>query len=325
MKLNRRNFLAASALIGAKLAISSRSLAMSAGQSEKGPEKMAIPKRMLGKTGMEVSIVGMGGIVVMNVPQEQANKEVAESIEKGVNYFDVAPTYGNAEARLGPALEPYRKNVFLACKSTARDRKGIEKEMAQSMQRLRTDYFDVYQLHAIKDVEKDVKAALAKGGAMEAILEAKKQGKVRYIGFSAHSVDAAMAAMSLFDFDTMMYPINFACHMENGFDDKPVKEAKKKNIGIIAIKAMAKQTWPEGVEKNYEKCWYQPVDDPELVRKAINFTLSRDASLILPPGNEKLYRLALNTIAEHSYSQPTKEQLEQLQAYADDLDTIFPR
>ena len=108
---------------------------------------------------------------------------------------------------------------------------------------LQTDHFDLYQLHAISDVEKDVQAVLAKGGAMEAILEAKKQGKLKYIGFSAHTSEAALAAMREFDFDTILYPVNFACHFRNEFDTEVLAEAKKRDMGILAIKAMARRPW----------------------------------------------------------------------------------
>ncbi len=135
-----------------------------------------LPQRAYGDTGQRLSIIGFGGIVVSGVEQEHANRVVAEAVEKGVNYFDVAPSYGDAEIKLGPALEPYRKNVFLACKTEHRTKEATAAELQESLKRLRTDYLDLYQLHAISDVRKDVDAVFAKGGAMEVFLEAKKAG-----------------------------------------------------------------------------------------------------------------------------------------------------
>ena len=120
---------------------------------------------------------------------------VRQAYEAGVNYYDVAPTYGDAQQRLSPALEPFRKNVFLACKTAERSRQGSEKELNESLRLLRTDYLDLYQLHALTSKE-DLDKAFGPDGAMETFLKAKKEGKVRYLGFSAHSVEAALAAMA---------------------------------------------------------------------------------------------------------------------------------
>ena len=106
-----------------------------------------LPQRQYGQTGVKLSIIGFGGIVVDGAEQQHANRLVAEAFEKGVNYFDVSPTYGDAELELGPALKPYRKNVFLACKTGQRRREGASEELNESLKRLHTDYLDLYQLH----------------------------------------------------------------------------------------------------------------------------------------------------------------------------------
>jgi aryl-alcohol dehydrogenase-like predicted oxidoreductase len=127
-------------------------------------------KRELGGTGEYLSIVGFGGIVVANEHQEDANRYVAEAVEeRGINYFDVAPTYGNAEERLGPALEAYRDSVFLACKTGKRDADGAEEELQQSLKRLRTDHFELYQFHGVRKME-EVNTIMGPGGALETFL-----------------------------------------------------------------------------------------------------------------------------------------------------------
>src|SRR5210317_1837909 len=163
-----------------------------------------IEKRALGKTGEMLSMIGFGGIVVDKATTEQAASRVKEAIDFGINYFDVAPSYGNAEEMLGPALEPYRKDVFLACKTGERKKEGARRELEQSLKYLRTDHFDLYQLHSVTSLE-DVDTIFSKGGAMETFLEARDEGKVRLLGFSAHSVEAAMALMDRFDFDTILF------------------------------------------------------------------------------------------------------------------------
>ena len=167
-----------------------------------------IPKRQYGRTKEKLSIIGFGGMVVKDVTPKEAANFVAEAVDRGVNYFDVAPYYGNAQQRLGPALKPYRQKCFLACKTLERDAAGAAKELKESLKLLKTDYFDLYQLHALTDVE-EVEQAFGPGGAMETILKAKQDGKIRYIGFSAHSEEAAHAAMDRFDFDSILFPLSF--------------------------------------------------------------------------------------------------------------------
>src|SRR5438874_5481850 len=156
-------------------------------------------RRLLGRTGRELSIVGFGGIVVMNVEPPEASRLVAEAVDRGVNYFDVAPSYGDAQERLGPALAPYRKNCFLACKTEGRTKDASRKQLEESLRLLKTDHVDLYQFHALTKMT-DLDEVLAPGGAMETMEAAKREGKIRYIGFSVHSAETAVAAMDRYNF-----------------------------------------------------------------------------------------------------------------------------
>lgn len=256
---------------------------------EKKPGKLE--KRTLGKTGEKLSILGLGGVVLMDVSAETATSHVKAAIDHGVNYFDVAPTYGNAEIMLGPALEPYRKDVFLACKTTERTKKGSRKELERSLERLRTDHFDLYQLHAVTD-PKDVDIIFGKDGAMETFLDAREEGKVRFLGFSAHSVEAAMLLMDRFDFDTILFPVNFATWYAGNFGPQVLARAQEKGMGILALKAMAKRPYNENEERT-PKCWYKPAEGREEASMGLRFTLSHPVTAAVPPGNEDLFRLAL--------------------------------
>ena len=228
--------------------------------------KGGLEKRSLGKTGEKLSMIGFGGIVVDKATPEQAAARVSEAIDHGVNYFDVAPSYGNAEEMLGPALEPYRKDVFLACKTQERKKEGARRELEQSLKYLRTDHFDLYQLHAVTSLE-DVDTIFGKGGAMETFVEAREEGKVKYLGFSAHSVEAAMALMDGFDFDTILFPFNFATWYAGDFGPQVMQRAKEKEMGILALKAMAWRRWEEGEERTIDKTWYRPLTKPEEARE----------------------------------------------------------
>jgi len=304
-KMDRREFLttAAGAATAAALGLchTGEALAQSSGR---------IPRRRLGKTGRMLSIIGFGGIVVMGHEQEEANRFVAEAFERGVNYFDVAPSYGDgeAEAKLGPALRPYRKRSFLACKTGRRDRSGAEAELNQSLKRLQTDYFDLYQLHALTTMD-DLDRALAKDGAIQAFLAAKKDGRIRHIGFSAHSVEVALAAMDRFDFDTILFPINFVLYHQANFGPQVVKKAKEKGMGILALKAMARQQWPRDAKRDeYPKCWYQPVTDPAEASLAVRFTLSEPITAAVPPGDIRLFRMAMEAGARFKPLDKTERQ-----------------
>jgi aryl-alcohol dehydrogenase-like predicted oxidoreductase len=254
-----------------------------------------IEKRSLGRTGVKLSILGFGGIVVMDATDEQAASRVKMAIDRGINYFDVAPSYGNAELKLGPALEPYRQHVFLACKTMERSKEGARRELEQSLKNLRTDHFDLYQLHAVTRLD-EVDQIFATEGAMETFKEARDEGKIRFIGFSAHSVEAAMALMDNFNFDTILFPVNFATWHAGNFGPQVLQRAREKRMGILALKAMAKGSWPEGVTDRIAKCWYEPLTDPEDALTGLRFTLSHPVTAALPPGDENLFEMALDLI-----------------------------
>jgi len=252
-----------------------------------------LERRALGRTGERLSILGFGGIVVMDATTKEASDRVAEAIDHGVNYFDVAPSYGNAEEMLGPALEPYRKGVFLACKTTERGRDGAQRELENSLRTMRTDRFDLYQLHAVNTRE-DVEKIFAPNGALEAFVGARKAGKVRFLGFSAHSVEAALALIGRFDFDTMLFPTNFATWHAGNFGPQVLAAAQAKKMGILALKAMARGPWPKDAKRQqYPKCWYEPLADPADAMMGLRFTLSHPVTAAIPPGDETLFKAAL--------------------------------
>jgi predicted aldo/keto reductase-like oxidoreductase len=190
-------------------------------------------------------------------------------------------------------LEAYRPDVFLACKTTERTKEGSRAELERSLTRLRTDHFDLYQLHAMTTME-DVKKVMGKGGAMETFLEARKEGKIKYIGFSAHSVEAALALMDQFDFDTILYPVSYTTWYAGNFGPQILARAQEKKMGILALKAMAKGPWPEGASRSqYPKCWYEPLSSQEDARMGLRFTLSHPVTAAIPPGDGNLFKLAL--------------------------------
>jgi predicted aldo/keto reductase-like oxidoreductase len=228
--------------------------------------------------------------------QKDANRTVSESIDAGINYFDVAPSYweGEAEEKLGIAIRSDRKKIFLACKTTERSVTGAAREIDISLKRIGVDYFDLYQLHAVTTIE-EVEDIFAPNGAMEAFIKAHKAGKIRYIGFSAHSEEAALALMDRFNFNSILFPVNFVNYAKSKFGPQVVTRARETNTAVLALKALAYTPLPEddNVDKVCDKCWYQPVEDSDLAEQALRFTLSQDITAAIPPGDYKWYQMAL--------------------------------
>lgn len=277
---------------------------------------------MFGKTDRELSVVGFGGIVLKNENPSSARRIVAEAVDRGVNYFDVAPAYGDAEERLGPALEPYRDFVFLACKTGKRTKEEATSELDQSLRRLRTDYFDLYQLHSVTTLE-EVNQIMSEGGAIEAFVEAREQGLVKYLGFSAHSQEAAIALLDRFEFDSILFPLNWVCWHQGSFGPNVVEKAQEKDVAILALKALAKRKLREGEERKWPKCWYAPVDNREEAKLALRFTLSLPVTAAVSPGHAEL--LWWTCDAAEQFKPLSGEEATLVAERSRGLDPIFPQ
>ena len=277
-------------------------------------------KRRYGNKEEELSILGFGGIMVRDTEPAQAEELVGRGIDGGINYFDIAPGYGNAEEKLGPALEQYRNDVFLACKTGKRDAVGARKELERSLQRMRTDHFDLYQLHGMT-TDEDFAEATGPGGALETFVKAREEGKVRYLGFSAHSAECALALLDHFDFDSVLFPINWAHFLNGGFGPQVVEKAEEKGAAVLALKAMAYGKVAPGTERPFAKCWYQPIEEPELQDLALRYALSKSIVAALPPGAEDFFARAIE-IAE-GFVPVTQSEVEELRQRAGEPIEMF--
>ena len=179
-------------------------------------------------------------------------------------------------------------------------------------------------MHAITDVKKDVDAAFAKGGAMETFIEARKDGRVRHLGFSAHSVEAALVAMDRYDFDSILFPVNFACYNAGDFGRQVIETAKAKKVSILALKAMACRPWPEDHprRKEYSKCWYQPLMDQQEAALGLRFTLSQPITAAVPPGEESLFWTAVDVAMNFKPLTPAEEK-KQVRDWAARTNPVF--
>lgn len=285
-----------------------------------------LPRRALGKTGEKLSVVGFPGLALSRGEQEACNKALRSAFDQGVNHFDVAPAYGKdgiCEIRMGIGMQDIpRDKYFLSCKTKRRDKDGARMELERSLKRLKTDHFNLYQLHHLRYPD-EVKKALGPGGAMETFLKAKEEGKIRYIGFSAHTTKGALEAMKGFKFDTVMFPINFVEYYTMGFG-KPVLElAQKQGASVLAIKPMSMGAWPQGMERA-RKWWYRCTETQEEVNLAMNFTLSLKPVVNgIPPSWVDLNEKAIE--AGRQYRPITKQETELLQTMARDRLSVFKR
>ncbi|MFA6562973.1 MAG: aldo/keto reductase [Verrucomicrobiia bacterium] len=322
--MKRRSFLkvmggVGAAALGIKPALVSEAEAAAAKTGE-------MHKRVLGRTGFKVSVVGFSGLGLMHYDQERCNAEVHKAFERGLNYYDVAPAYGkdgDCETKMSVALQGLdRSRYFLACKSKKRDAAGCREELERSLQRLKTDYFDVYQMHHLVKPE-DVKTSLSPGGALEMMLQAKKEGKIRAIGFSAHTTKAALAALRGFAFDTVMFPVNYVEYYTRGFAKDVLALAKEKGAVVLSIKTINSGAWPKGAERT-RKWWYRPLEQQDDINLAYRWTLSLPGVVMgFPPGWMDLQEKAIG--AGIAYRPATEADAKKLETMAKDCGSIFKR
>ncbi|MGA3257316.1 MAG: aldo/keto reductase [Bryobacteraceae bacterium] len=308
--MDRREFLGAAAALSATAAYGSTA---------------PLPRRPY-KDGIDLSIIALGGIVVCGLSQEEASRRVAAAYDRGVNYFDCAPSYfdGEAEIKLGEALQPYRSKVFLAEKTMSRDAKGAREELERTLRRFHTDHVDLYQFHAVGSME-DVDKILAPTGAAETFFAARKEGKVRHLGFSAHDAPAALRLMDALELDSVLFPVNVNAWENGGFGPQILTKAKSKGMARMALKALAFGKWPADMkesDRKYPKCWYQPIDDREMARLALRFTFNHEITAAVPPGDERIFDLALE-LASMPLPQLSADELTGLKAKVSSLDPVF--
>lgn len=258
-------------------------------------------KQMLGKTKMMVSPVIYGGIISMNDGQDNSDNYVSWAIENGINYFDVAPTYGDAQEKLGNSIIPFRNNIYLACKTANRTEEGAKREMDESLRLLHTDHFDVYQMHALGSIA-DVETAFGKDGVMQTMLRAKEEGITRYIGITCHSEDAALRALDLYDFDTVMFPTNWGMNMGKKFGSRLSDSVRQKEFGFLGMKSLIHRAWSSGQEQSqssYHKSWCKPIyGDDMFAKAAIKYAFSLGINTTVPPGNFEHFTFAVKHIDE---------------------------
>ena len=282
-------------------------------------------KRRLGKTGHLSTVVIFGGAAFWLVNQSEADAALELAAAHGINHIDVSPSYGQAEIHLGPWLKDkkHRGSVFLGCKTMKRDKIEAAKELKESLKTLNTDYFDLYQFHGVDDMA-TLHKILGSDGALSAVREAQRAGIVKYIGITGHKPSFLAEALKVFDFDTVMFPLNRveAAHPSQANEYKTLsKLAKEKDAGTMALKAVTKSPWDR--QMHMYKTWYEPFDTQEEIDKSLWWTLSQDITAAAMPGDLRLWPAMIDA-AERFKKMSAAEQDEAMEEVKK-LAPLFPK
>jgi len=242
------------------------------------------------------TIAIFGGAAFWEISQEDADKVMEQVIEAGINHIDIAPSYGQAEVRVGPWMPRERERFFLGCKTMERTKQGAWEEMQRSLKRLQTETFDLYQCHAITTME-ELDAVTMKGGALEAFVEARQRGLIKYIGITGHGVDAPkiyLEALKRFDFDSVLFPLNFVQMGDPEYRKNAealIAECKAKDVGTMVIKTITKGPW--GEKEKTATTWYEPFDKADEIQRAVNFALSYEVTGLCTAGDTRILPMVL--------------------------------
>jgi predicted aldo/keto reductase-like oxidoreductase len=254
-------------------------------------------KRRFGRTGHMSSIVIFGAFAVGPIGQREADEVMELLLAHGVNHIDVAPSYLNAELRLGPWLERHRERFFLGCKTLLRGKEEARQELHRSLERLRVDHFDLYQLHAVTTME-ELDQCFTAGGSMEAVLDARQEGLTRYVGITSHGLQAPIvqrAALERFDFDSLLFPLSFRLWANEAYRRDVttlLQMATERDIGTVVIKTWARGPWGDK-ERRYHT-GYEPYDDAEMIEQALRFNLSQPVTGVISAGDARLLPMILD-------------------------------
>jgi aryl-alcohol dehydrogenase-like predicted oxidoreductase len=250
-------------------------------------------KRRLGRTGHMSSVLTIGGAALGTITQAEADAAITMAMEHGINHIDVAPTYGDAELRIGPWMPEHRNDFFLGCKTGARDKAGAWESIKRSLDRLQVSNFDLFQFHGVDDLDA-LETILNPGGALEAVLEARQQGLIDYIGITGHRPNVYVEALKRFDFDTVLFPLSrvHAAHFDTDNDFRPLIDmAKQKDAGMLAIKSISKRLWLS--QDHSYKTWYEPFDSQVDVNRSLAYTLSQGVTTCPMSSDVKLWPMLI--------------------------------
>jgi aryl-alcohol dehydrogenase-like predicted oxidoreductase len=287
-----------------------------------------VQQRRLGRLGHQSTVLIYGAAALAEVDQTTADASIQLALDAGINHFDVAASYGDAELRLGPWMGRIRDRIFLATKTGLRDRDAAWAQLNRSLERLQTDHLDLIQVHSVGDLE-ELDLVTGPGGSLEAVVRARGEGLAGAIGITGHGHHAPathLEALRRFPFDTVLSPLNYVLSRDPAYladYQALVAEIQAQDVGLMIIKAASRRNWPEPGEHGYTT-WYEPFDDQERITAAVAWVLSRpEVTGICTPGDVRLVPLVIE--AEQRLRSTSPEEAEAVLAHASDYSSPFIR
>jgi aryl-alcohol dehydrogenase-like predicted oxidoreductase len=276
-----------------------------------------IEKLAFGSTGHESARTLFGAAAFSRVTQEVADQTLALLPEHGINHIDVAASYGDAELRLAPWLQEHRDEVFLATKTGERTYQAARDQIRASLQRMQVEQIDLIQLHNLTD-EADWQTAMAPGGALEAAVEAREQGLVRFIGVTGHGVVApAMHARSLdrFPFDSVLLPFNYPMLQNPDYARdfwRLFEMCRQRGVAVQTIKGITLGPWNE--KEHTTATWYEPLQDQADIDTAVHWVLGQPGVFLNTAGDVRLLPKVLDAAERFEGSPPSDATMQALVA-----------
>ncbi len=277
-------------------------------------------KRRLGRLEHNSSVLIYGAAALSEVPQDVADRAVQEALDGGINHFDVAADYGDAELRLGPWMTDVRDRIFLATKTGERGRDGAWAQINTSLERLQTDRVDLLQLHAVGDLG-ELDLATGRDGALAAAVRAQEEGLIGAVGITGHGHAAPsthLEALRRFPFATVLTPLNPVLWRDEQYRSDYqalVAEVQRQDAGLMTIKTVSRRSWPAGGNSQRYATWYEPYDDQQRITAAVSWVLAHSEVTGIPTAGE-VRLLAMMLTAEAERISPDEAEL---QLSADEL------
>jgi aryl-alcohol dehydrogenase-like predicted oxidoreductase len=258
--------------------------------------------RRLGRLEHQSSVIIYGAAMLSRVTQDVADQSIQEALDGGINHFDVAASYGDAELRLGPWMPRIRDQIFLATKTGEREAGPAYEQINASLQRLQTDHVDLIQLHGVGDLA-ELDKVTGPGGALEAAVRARDEGLVKAIGITGHGHQAPathLEALRRFDFDTVLTPINYTLSKrEDYYRDflSLAEEIRRRDLGFFTIKSGARRNYQ--TEERTHSTWYEPLTEQDKITASVAWVLSHEAITGVPSaGDVRLLNMFLTAERE---------------------------
>ena len=273
-----------------------------------------LPKIPFGRTGHLSTRTLFGAASLSKNSQADADRTLDILLEYGVNHIDVAASYGEAEKRLAPWMKKHRDKFFLATKTEERTYHGAMDELRRSLKRMQVDYVDMWQMHILVDPQ-EWETAMGPGGALEAFIEARDKGLVRFLGVTGHGTQVGkmhMQSLERFDFDAVLLPYNFTMMQNPQYAadfEALIAVCQARNVAVQTIKAIAKGEW--GDKPRTRATWYEPLESQADIDRAVHWVLGREGVFLNTVGDVDLLPKVLDA-ATRFERRPADEEMQEM-------------